>query len=129
MAIGVPRRPRVQRWGDAWLWVGGPTPRGTAGITIGRLVVVSKRAADGDGLSALMTHELEHVRQWRELGAVRFLWRYASSYARWRIRGYGHWAAYRRIPLEVEARWATRPERWGLTALEPRTPMDRSTAP
>jgi hypothetical protein len=51
---------------------------------------------------------VEHVHQWRRLGALGFLRRYLSAYARWRLRGYGHWGAYRRIPLEVEAEWAAR---------------------
>lgn len=107
------RSMRLQRWGSAWLWLGGPTPPGAAAITLGRLVIVSRRASARDDLGDLLTHELVHVRQWQELGVARFLWRYLSSYARWRLRGYGHWAAYRRIPLEIEARWATRPQRWG----------------
>jgi hypothetical protein len=49
-----------------------------------------------------------HVEQWRRLGAVGFLRRYLGAYLRWRARGYGHWAAYRRIPLEVEAEWRAR---------------------
>ena len=63
---------------------------------------VRRRAADD---AALLAHELVHVRQWRELGVVGFLVRYVGAYLRWRLRGYGHWAAYRRIPLEVEASW------------------------
>ena len=39
-----------------------------------------------------------------ELGVGRFLARYLRSYARFRFLGYGHWQAYSRIPLEVEAR-------------------------
>jgi hypothetical protein len=27
---------------------------------------------------------------------------------RWRLRGYPHWAAYRRIPQEIEAEWIAR---------------------
>jgi hypothetical protein len=50
-----------------------------------------------------------HVRQWRELGFVRFLAIYLSSYVGSRLRGYGHKDAYHRIPLEIEAEWeATR---------------------
>jgi hypothetical protein len=45
-----------------------------------------------------------HVRQWRELGAARFLWRYLGAYARGRASGLSHAAAYQAIPLEVEAR-------------------------
>jgi hypothetical protein len=45
-----------------------------------------------------------HVRQWREFGAARFLFRYLGAYARGRWRGLGHQAAYEAIPLEAEAR-------------------------
>ena len=82
--------------------VGGPVPRGAAAITLGRVVSVRRASSDD---ARLLAHELVHVRQWRELGAVRFLARYVGSYLAWRLRGYGHWAAYRRIPLEVEASW------------------------
>ena len=68
-------------------------------------MIVRRRAAAS---ARLLRHELVHVRQWRELGVVRFLVRYVGSYLRWRLRGYGHWAAYRRIPLEVEAEWEAR---------------------
>jgi hypothetical protein len=91
------------------VWTGGPTPRGAAAITLGRLIIVDRiSAAATDRWQQLIDHELHHVQQWRRLGVVRFVLQYVSSYARWRIRGYGHWAAYRRIPLEIEARWATR---------------------
>lgn len=85
-----------------WLLLGGPVPRGAAAITLGPVVSVRRAAAGDEGLLA---HELVHVRQWRELGVVGFLVRYVGAYLRWRVRGYGHWAAYRRIPLEVEAVW------------------------
>ena len=77
-------------------------PRGASAITLGRVVSV-RRAAAGDAV--LLAHELVHVRQWRQLGVLGFLVRYVGAYLRWRVRGYGHWAAYRRIPLEVEASW------------------------
>ena len=80
-------------------------PPGADAITLGRLVIVRRRA---EGSARLMRHELVHVRQWRELGVVRFLLRYVGSYLKWRLRGYGHSAAYRRIPLEVEAEWEAR---------------------
>ena len=82
--------------------VGGPVPRGSSAITIGSVVSVRRRSSADE---RLLAHELVHVRQWRELGVVGFLVRYVGSYLRWRVRGYGHWAAYRRIPLEVEASW------------------------
>lgn len=37
-----------------------------------------------------------------------FLRRYLGTYLRWRLRGYPHWAAYRRVPLEIEAEWEAR---------------------
>lgn len=57
---------------------------------------------------ALLHHELVHVRQWRELGILAFLMRYLGWYIWWRVRGYGHAGAYRRIPLEIEAEWLAR---------------------
>jgi hypothetical protein len=87
------------------LLVGGPVPPGAAAITLGRVVSVRRRFATDE---RLLRHELVHVRQWRELGPIRFLARYLGAYLRWRLRGYGHWAAYRRIPLEVEADWESR---------------------
>ena len=49
-----------------------------------------------------------HVEQWRRLGVPGFLTRYLAAYLRWRLAGYPHRAAYRRIPLEVEAEWVAR---------------------
>lgn len=86
----------------AWLLVGGPVPPGASAITLGGLVSVRRRAA---GDARLLAHELVHVRQWWSLGVVGFVAQYVGAYVRWRLRGYGHWAAYRRIPLEVEAEW------------------------
>ena len=56
----------------------------------------------------LLVHELVHVRQWGELGVIRFLWRYLTGYLGGRWKGLGHRAAYLAIPLEVEARVAAR---------------------
>ena len=44
----------------------------------------------------------------RSSGSPRFLARYLLAYARWRVRGYPHQAAYRRIPAEVSAEWRGR---------------------
>jgi hypothetical protein len=74
---------------------------GIAGMTLGRWILL-RRGHDHD--RDLIAHELVHVRQWRELGAVRFLARYLGAYARGRRRGLGHRAAYEAIPLEAEAR-------------------------
>lgn len=80
-------------------------PPGAAAITIGPLVSVRARAAGDDHLSR---HEAVHVRQWRSLGFAGFLARYLGAYVGLRLRWWPHWAAYRRIPLEVEAEWVAR---------------------
>lgn len=74
---------------------------GVVAITIGRFVLV-RRGRDHD--VGLMAHELVHVQQWREHGAIGFLGRYLGEYLRARLRGQPHWAAYAAIPYEVEAR-------------------------
>ena len=90
----------LERRGGYWLWIGGPVPPGSDAITIWSVVSVRRAAAARPGL---LRHEEEHVRQWRELGPLGFLRRYVGSYLAWRWRGYGHRAAYRLIPLEIEA--------------------------
>lgn len=80
-------------------------PPGASAITIGRVISVRARAA---GDERLLRHELVHVEQWRRLGFAGFVRRYVGAYLRWRLRAHGHWAAYRRIPLEVEAEWLSR---------------------
>jgi hypothetical protein len=87
------------------VWVGGPVPPGADAITLGSLIIVRRRAA---GDEHLMRHERVHVVQWRSLGLIGFLRRYLGAYFRWRLRGYPHWGAYRRIPLEIEAEWIAR---------------------
>src|SRR5207237_10612676 len=94
---GLRARLGIERRGDHWLWVGGPVPPGSDAITIGSVISVRRAHATSAGL---LRHEEEHVRQWRELGAVTFLRTYLGSYLRWRWRGFGHRAAYRLIPLE-----------------------------
>ncbi len=79
-------------------------PAGSAGITLGRLIVLRRRHAS----IRLLRHELVHVRQFVEQGPVRFLARYLGSYLLWRMRGYPHQGAYRRIPHEIEAYWLER---------------------
>ena len=74
---------------------------GVAAMTLGPVILLRR---DHAGDEALLAHELVHVRQWRELGVGRFLWRYVGSYARGRLSGLGHQRAYEAIPLEVEAR-------------------------
>ena len=74
-------------------------------MTFGPLVTVTRRHANDP---SLLAHERVHVRQWRDLGVARFVWRYGRDYLRWRLRGYPHWGAYRRVGLEVEAEWTSR---------------------
>ena len=91
-------RPRPEK--RPVVWVGGPVPPGSSAITLGRLIIVRREAADND---RLLRHELVHVEQWRRYGVVGFLRRYLGAYLRLRFRGHGHKDAYRRIPLEEEA--------------------------
>lgn len=124
MRLTTPVAPVLKRLSKVdghWLWVGGPVPPGSLGITLGSLVIVRKSAAGGVGFVELLAHEQVHVRQFAELGAVRFLARYLRSYARFRLRGYGHGQAYSRIPLEVEARVDARARRSGSS--DPSTPL------
>jgi len=75
-------------------------PPGSAAITLGPVVCVRRRYSDD---LRLLCHEEEHVRQWRALGTVEFLRQYLGAYLHWRRQGFGHCAAYRLIPLEVQA--------------------------
>ena len=80
-------------------------PPGAAAITIGPVISVRSRSA---GNAHLLRHELVHVRQWREFGVAGFLAQYLGGYLKGRINGWPHWAAYRRIPFEIEAEWVSR---------------------
>lgn len=95
----------IERADGYWLWVGGPVPPGAAAITVGPVVSVRRRSA---GSAALLAHEAEHVRQYRERGITGFLLVYLAAYARQRLKGWPHGAAYRRIGFEVEAEWRSR---------------------
>lgn len=95
---------RVER-GEGYVVLHGAAAPGASATTLGPLIFV----AEGAKLEGrLLRHELGHVRQYRELGYVRFFFRYLRAYARWRAEGYPHWGAYRRIPLEIEAEWGAR---------------------
>ncbi len=93
----------LERHDDHWVWVGGPVPPGSDAITIWRVISVWRSVADD---THLMRHEQAHLDQWRDLGIPRFLAQYLGAYARGRLHGYSHKAAYRLIPLEVEAEQA-----------------------
>lgn len=77
-----------------------------AAITLGRRIYVSPRVAEAgvERLNRLLRHELAHVRQVRELGLMRFLFRYMRDYIRLRRSGLTSHLAYSAIPFEVEAR-------------------------
>lgn len=97
---------RLERRDDGvWLLVGPFVPPGASAMTLGRLILIRPGAV---GRARLLRHELVHVEQWRRFGVGGFLVRYLWAYLAWRLRGYPHWAAYRRIPLEVEADWTAR---------------------
>ncbi len=73
------------------------------GITLGTFVLLATDEPD-DGTSALLAHELVHVRQWTEQGRIRFTLRYVAAFAG-NLARYRRWhRAYRDIPAEVEAR-------------------------
>lgn len=74
---------------------------GVAAMTLGAWILVRRGHETNAGLVA---HELVHVEQWREWGAVRFLTRYVADYLRLRVAGEPHWRAYAAIPFEQEAR-------------------------
>lgn len=80
-------------------------PPGADAWTLGSWVIVRRRNA---GSKHLLAHELEHVRQYHDLGVVAFLATYLGAYLRLRLQGWGHQAAYRRIPAEVSAEWRAR---------------------
>lgn len=77
-------------------------PPGAVGLTSGRLIFL-RRDEPMDGGSALIAHELVHVRQFTEMGRLWFLVRYLSAYLRNLARLRNHHRAYLSIPLEREA--------------------------
>lgn len=103
---------RIERRDGAIIVVSRLVAPGAAATTLGRFVFVKPSAL---GSRRLMDHELVHVRQWRILGVPGFLRRYLGAYLSWRLRRYPHWAAYRRIPLEIEAEWEARGPHQGLS--------------
>jgi hypothetical protein len=95
---------RLERHDGYWLLIG-PAAPGARATTIWSLVMMKPR---GVGDRRLLRHELRHVEQWHEHGVVGFLVRYLGPYLGHRLRRYPHWAAYRRIPFEIEAEWLAR---------------------
>lgn len=84
-------------------WAGWLVAPGASAWTLGRRVLMRAREWGVDRTDALVAHELVHVAQWSRRGRAGFLVSYLGAYLRARMRGLGHWAAYREIPAEVEA--------------------------
>lgn len=82
---------------------------GIRGVTLWRLVLADPEVMRGDpkSLGRLVIHEMAHVRQFAELGYVRFTVRYLTEYWRGRLHGKSHRDAYLSIGAEVEARALT----------------------
>jgi len=80
-------------------------PPGFDGVTIGKNVYVRPGFLERP---TLLAHELVHVRQYAELGLVRFLTTYVREYAQNLVRLRSHRAAYLAISLEKQARIETR---------------------
>ena len=78
-------------------------PRGAAGMTIGRWIFL-KNDRDRIGDRELLAHELVHVRQFAELGYLRFSARYLRDYAAGLLEHRRSRRAYLAIPAEIEAR-------------------------
>jgi len=77
-----------------------------AAMTVPWAIYVRREVLGGDvsRLSNLIEHELVHVRQWQQLGTIRFLRVYVADYLSGRRKGLGHNQAYEAISLEKEAR-------------------------
>ena len=78
-------------------------PPAADGMTVGRFVFLRDDHINNTG-STLLAHELVHVRQFAEMGAVRFLTAYLGAYFSNLRRLKNHRQAYLEIPLEQEAR-------------------------
>jgi hypothetical protein len=76
-------------------------PPGFVGITIGNRIMLRKGHEQKE---QLLAHELVHVRQFHQLGTVRFFVRYLTEYAKGIVKLRNTHEAYRAISLEVEAR-------------------------
>jgi hypothetical protein len=81
--------------------------RATA-ITFGKRIYFARGMLDDlvhSGLAgiALIAHELTHVRQYQEIGFLKFLNLYLRDYLRSRINGKDHYTAYLNVSFEQEA--------------------------
>ena len=71
-------------------------------MTVGRMVFL-RNDGSHDGSRKIIAHELVHVRQYYELGLLRFLVRYLAEYVRGLARHRRHRAAYHAIRFEEQA--------------------------
>ncbi len=95
----------IERRNGYRLWIDGPVPKGSDGLTIGSTIIIRRGHEHSEHL---LRHEQVHVRQWRRYGYIGFGARYLGAYLLWRVRLKGHKGAYWRIPLEIEAEWVAR---------------------
>lgn len=70
-------------------------------VTLGRVVIF--RDPNAMSMPHIRRHELIHIRQLEETGALRFYASYAWDYVRWRSKGCDHRLAYRQVRWEAEA--------------------------
>lgn len=80
-----------------------------SGLTIANVVIIDRKLPPGTP-SALLAHELVHVRQFHDQGIVRFTLEYNKSFIIGQVTERRWSKAYRAIPAEVEARSET--TRW-----------------
>lgn len=89
------------RFGYPW-WLRPFLFPGVVAITFRRRIWLAA-TIDERRVGTLLRHELVHVRQFAELGTLRFLWRYLAEYVRLRRSGLSSSAAYAAISFEREA--------------------------
>jgi len=89
------------RFGYPW-WLRLLLFRDVVAFTFGRRIWLSATVSE-QKVAPLLRHELVHVRQYAELGVLRFLWRYLAEYVRLRRSGLSSSAAYAALSFEREA--------------------------
>ena len=80
-----------------------------SGLTIAKVVIIDRPLPPGTP-SALLAHELVHVRQFHDQGILRFTLGYNKAFVAGLVTKRRWSKAYRAIPAEVEARSET--TRW-----------------
>lgn len=78
-----------------------PPLLGAAAVTIGNTIYYA--GSPREVTMKLKRHEYTHVAQYEQLGYIGFFTIYFSEYITNRLKGQGHWEAYRNISLEKEA--------------------------